>query len=373
MASPFDIDEIYPDDGDHPLRLPRRQVGNSPQGVAVTLLADYTLRTRVGLPSGAIVALLAETGVTTAGRVPRSAGWPVVASWRAAAGDGTAPTGSAGRPPPTSPQVVTGSSAPPVRRRGGTGAGRSSPSLPQELSTQRRALRAQLRWLGYAPLYDGLWISPHDLTPPARAQLDQLTLGAVTVFRGRQTMLDSATDRAPIEAWDIQAISRSYEAFLRRWTPLLPEVVSGRVDGVAAVRARTEIMDTFRRFPVLDPQLPVELLPQGGFGGRHGNCSGPSTTASPRRPNDTSGLSSRGSSTPCSPASGPTPPPTSSPDYAPTRTRRCRLRMARPPDAREPRGAGGRRRLTTVSDNRVAVRHRPSSTAVRLVHWSRAG
>ncbi len=67
MASLFDIDEIYPDDGDHPLRLPRRQVGNSPQGVAVTLLADYTLRTRVALPSAAIVALLGETGVTTAG------------------------------------------------------------------------------------------------------------------------------------------------------------------------------------------------------------------------------------------------------------------------------------------------------------------
>lgn len=67
VASLFDIDEIYPDDGDHALRLPRRQVGNSPQGVAVTLLADYTLRTRVALPSAAIVALLGETGVTTAG------------------------------------------------------------------------------------------------------------------------------------------------------------------------------------------------------------------------------------------------------------------------------------------------------------------
>ena len=78
-----------------------------------------------------------------------------------------------------------------------------------------------LRWLGYAPLYDGLWISPRELNAPARARLDQLTLGAVTVFRGRQTPLGSAAHRAPIEAWDIQAISRSYDAFLRRWTPLL--------------------------------------------------------------------------------------------------------------------------------------------------------
>lgn len=100
------------------------------------------------------------------------------------------------------------------------------------------------------------------MTPAARAELDRLTLGAVTVFRGRQTALASTIHRAPIEAWDIEAISRSYDAFLRRWTPLLPEVVSGQVDGAAAVRARTEVMDTFRRFPVLDPQLPVELLPR---------------------------------------------------------------------------------------------------------------
>ncbi|RBI98318.1 PaaX family transcriptional regulator, partial [Micromonospora provocatoris] len=52
MASPFDIEEIYPDEGPAP-RLPRRQAGTSPQSVAVTLLTDYTLRTRAALPSAA--------------------------------------------------------------------------------------------------------------------------------------------------------------------------------------------------------------------------------------------------------------------------------------------------------------------------------
>ncbi|MET8066915.1 PaaX family transcriptional regulator, partial [Micromonospora sp. NPDC005313] len=63
MANPFDIEEIYPDEGPA-ARLPRRQAGTSPQSVAVTLLADYTLRTRAALPSAAIVALLGEAGVT---------------------------------------------------------------------------------------------------------------------------------------------------------------------------------------------------------------------------------------------------------------------------------------------------------------------
>ncbi|MEV4119730.1 PaaX family transcriptional regulator C-terminal domain-containing protein [Micromonospora sp. NPDC049645] len=264
MASPFDIDEIYPDDADHPLRLPRRQVGNSPQGVAVTLLADYTLRTRVALPSAAIVALLAETGVTTAGArtaISRLARRGVLEGSRLGRRSSYRLSRAAAANLSAGGHWILSSTSSTPRWDGCWTV--VAFSLPQELSTQRRALRAQLRWLGYAPLYDGLWISPHELTPPARAQLDQLTpLGAVTVFRGRQAMLDAATHRAPIEAWDIQGISRSYEAFLRRWTLLLPGVVSGQVAGAAAVRARTEVMDTFRRFPVLDPQLPVELLPR---------------------------------------------------------------------------------------------------------------
>ncbi|MET8117706.1 PaaX family transcriptional regulator C-terminal domain-containing protein [Micromonospora sp. NPDC005189] len=264
MASPFDIDEIYPDDGDHPLRLPRRQIGNSPQGVAVTLLADYTLRTRAALPSAAIVALLAETGVTTAGArtaISRLARRGVLEGSRLGRRSSYRLSRAAAANLSAGGNWILVSTTSTARWDGCWTI--VAFSLPQDRSTQRRALRAQLRWLGYAPLYDGLWISPHELTPPARAQLDQLTLGAVTVFRGQQSALDSTSHRAPIEAWDIEAISRSYEAFLRRWTPLLPRVVSGQVDGAAAVRARTEIMDTFRRFPVLDPQLPVELLPEG--------------------------------------------------------------------------------------------------------------
>src|SRR4051812_22132248 len=67
VTSPFDIEEIFPDDAAEPVRLPRRQAGSSPQGLAVTLLADYTLRNRAPLPSAAIVALLAESGVSHPG------------------------------------------------------------------------------------------------------------------------------------------------------------------------------------------------------------------------------------------------------------------------------------------------------------------
>lgn len=66
-GKPYDIEEIFPEDTSGPVRLPRRQAGSSPQGLAVTLLADYTLSSRAWLPSAGILALLAEAGVTPAG------------------------------------------------------------------------------------------------------------------------------------------------------------------------------------------------------------------------------------------------------------------------------------------------------------------
>src|SRR5690242_18702690 len=62
--NPFNLEEIFPRDGAGSGRLPRH-TASSAQGLAVTLIADYTLSARAWLPSAAIVALLGEFGVTT--------------------------------------------------------------------------------------------------------------------------------------------------------------------------------------------------------------------------------------------------------------------------------------------------------------------
>ncbi|MEU8068825.1 MULTISPECIES: PaaX family transcriptional regulator C-terminal domain-containing protein [unclassified Micromonospora] len=261
MADPFDIEEIYPDEGPA-ARLPRRQAGTSPQSVAVTLLADYTLRTRAALPSAAIVALLGEAGVTSAGArtaISRLARRGVLEGSRQGRNSFYRLSRSAAEYLSAGGNWIIASTTD-VQAWDGCWTIVAF-SLPQDHGAQRRALRGQLRWLGFAPLYDGLWISPYELAAPARARLAQLALGAVTVFRGRQDALDTIGQRAPVDAWDVDAISGRYEAFLRRWSPLVSRLAT--VDGATAVRARTEVMDTYRRFPTLDPRLPLELLPAG--------------------------------------------------------------------------------------------------------------
>jgi phenylacetic acid degradation operon negative regulatory protein len=85
----------------------------------------------------------------------------------------------------------------------------------------------------------------------------------MTVFQARHIELDAVNRRDPLDAWDIPAIAEHYESFIDRWGPLLPRIRSRHVSGAEAVKARTQVMDTYRLFPVLDPQLPLSLLPAG--------------------------------------------------------------------------------------------------------------
>lgn len=264
MVSPYQIEEIYPEVAAGSARRPRREVGSSAQGLATTLLADYTVRTRAWLPAAAIVALLGDLGVSSGGArtaMSRLARRGVLESCR----DGRH---SSYRLTPAAANDLSAGGA--WIARFGTEADSWDGwwtlvafSLPQEELTQRRVLRGELRWLGFAPLYDALWVSPDALNPTVKDRLSAVTLGAMTVFRASHVELATVADRNPIEAWDVAAIAEHYETFIRHWRPLLPRVRSGRITGAAAVRARTEVMDAYRRIPILDPQLPIELMPAG--------------------------------------------------------------------------------------------------------------
>ena len=264
MVSPFEIEEIYPDPAADTVSLPRRQVGSSPQGLAVTLAADYSMRNDAWLPAAALVALLGDFGITTAAarmafsRLTRR---------------GVLETRREGR---HSFYRLTEAAAVELSVGGASiaefAAGPDSWdgswtfvtfSMPKHETTLRNALRVRLRWWGYAPLYDGVWVSPQPLPTPDRAVLAAVATGGMTVVRGRHVPLDTRIDRNPIEAWDLTAIAGQYEHFIQRWTPLLPAIGAREVTGADAVRARTEVMDTYRRFPTVDPLLPVELMPSG--------------------------------------------------------------------------------------------------------------
>ena len=135
-------------------------------------------------------------------------------------------------------------------------------SIPEDNRAARDALRKQLRWLGFAPLYDGLWLSPRDHAPEVIGYLKELDITTATAFRATSVPASVPAEwDIPARAWDLDGLCSRYEGFIAFARRLREETRAGQVPPMDALIARTRVMDEWRAFPGLDPDLPAELLP----------------------------------------------------------------------------------------------------------------
>lgn len=249
--------------------LPRSQSGSPPQHLLVTLLADYCLSRSARLPSAALVSLAGDFGVSAMSAraaLSRLARRGVVESSREGRRTSYALSADAAR------VLARGS------RRLASYAHQAEDwdgewtvvafSMPEDRRDARHLLRSRLRWHGFAPLYDGMWVSPQASPEDCLDALDGLEVPAVTVLRAVEVTAPGAGTRVPLQAWDLGEIAAAYGRFLVEWTPVVDRLRRGEVTAAEALVVRTRIMDTYRRFPGLDPQLPAALMPPGWPRGR---------------------------------------------------------------------------------------------------------
>lgn len=133
-------------------------------------------------------------------------------------------------------------------------------SLAESDRERRHYLRKSLRWLGYAPIYDALWISPGTRLTEVAELVTSLGVEDVTLFRAEAV---PGWDGAIDATWDVDSLRRQYEAFIERFEPVRKVMEAGRVTQADALVARTELVDAWRPFLRRDPDLPAERLPQG--------------------------------------------------------------------------------------------------------------
>jgi phenylacetic acid degradation operon negative regulatory protein len=104
-------------------------------------------------------------------------------------------------------------------------------------------------------------VSPRADTEETTALLEELGVASATVFVG--TVAHAINGGDPLSAWDIDELRASYEDFVEEFGPLLDRVDGGDVGAAEAMVARTRVMDVWRQFPNLDPELPEDVLPSG--------------------------------------------------------------------------------------------------------------
>lgn len=243
--------------------MPRNQFGRPPQHLLMTLLGDYWLSSEAMLPSAALVKLVEEFDITAiAGRaaLSRLARRDLLVS--AKRGRNTFYT-----------------LAEPARRTMRNGARRivsfgsgarqwdgewtvAAFSLPEDKRDLRHLTRSRLRWLGFASLFDGVWISPNANPSDTRQELVNLGVSTASVMIARE-LPDPDPLRRLMSVWNLDELQGQYEAFIAEHDNLVQKVRRGSVGPAEAMIARTSLMDSYRRFPALDPELPDELMPSG--------------------------------------------------------------------------------------------------------------
>ena len=120
----------------------------------------------------------------------------------------------------------------------------------------RHKLRTQLGWAGLGSVNGSTWVTPRvDREQEARRVVEQL--GLAEGSWSFVTTAGAVGDERSLTrtAWDLDTIERRYEEFL--------DMVGGRrprTDRQALV-AQVRLVQEWRRFPLLDPGLPRELLP----------------------------------------------------------------------------------------------------------------
>ena len=135
--------------------------------------------------------------------------------------------------------------------------------VPENERQLRTKLRTQLGWAGLGSINPTTWVTPRiDREQEALRVLQQLGLDAGSwSFLAEAGALGDGRSLAR-SAWDLDAIEARYEDFLELVARRRP-----RTDRHALV-AQVRLVQEWRRFPLLDPGLPRELLPPRWSGSR---------------------------------------------------------------------------------------------------------
>lgn len=135
-------------------------------------------------------------------------------------------------------------------------------SVPETERSSRHLLRAELGRLGFGTVAPGVWIGPAHLADDTREAIGRLGLMAYTeVFAADHLAFGDVRSRVA-RWWDLEALQGQYRCYVEQWAPVLTAARRRKaVAPSAAFRDYVGTLTDWRRFPYLDPGLPVEVLP----------------------------------------------------------------------------------------------------------------
>jgi len=130
-------------------------------------------------------------------------------------------------------------------------------NVPQEKRAVRKRLYSALGWAGFGNPAPGLWTCPHvERLDEAKAVIEELGLRDSTITAvGRLADMGLTVPEIIARAWSLDDVAARYAKLLDTYEGLEPEA------GDALLFSYLALVDEWRKFPAMDPQLPRDVLP----------------------------------------------------------------------------------------------------------------
>lgn len=139
-------------------------------------------------------------------------------------------------------------------------------TVPESQRSIRHKIRSSLVRMGFGAVTPGLWIAPGHLRPAVLSYFENRGLSGYLEFFTADHAGSSDMRSNVAQWWDLPALESQYADFIRGQQPLLDHWTAGEYSAPEqASRAfvhHLALVTEWRRFPYLDPGLPVELLPE---------------------------------------------------------------------------------------------------------------
>ncbi len=146
-------------------------------------------------------------------------------------------------------------------------------SIPESKRSLRRRLRRRLLWLGFGALHQGTWISPRDLLAEVEKAVDALNIRPYVELFAAEHCGFASDEEIVARCWNLEQLNDYYAGFIARHDPPFQEHLARQRAGNSlqpqeCFVQRFMLVHEYRSSPYLDPNLPLELLPDYWLGGR---------------------------------------------------------------------------------------------------------
>lgn len=138
-------------------------------------------------------------------------------------------------------------------------------TIPESLTVERNRLARRLRFLGFRPVQDSIWLSPNSRDREVHTLAVSLGIeGQVAALVGMSPS-DLSVDRLVDRTWELDNLCEKYQDFDLRFSRYAPRTSRGsrRIevsDDREAFLVRSAAAHRFWQFAPLDPGVPDSLL-----------------------------------------------------------------------------------------------------------------